>query len=92
MVALPMRIAHPNQIQILEMLLDQARAGTLDGLLVFSMSRAASSSQMGVFGCYSERLQRACYALTKGLNVIADRIAASGTDGHTYSDPIREEQ
>jgi hypothetical protein len=50
-----------------------------------STSRGDSLS---ITGSYANRLQSAAFAMIKGLNDIADRIAESGNAGNSSSGPI----
>jgi murein endopeptidase len=44
---------------------------------------------MSITGTYASRLQSAAFAMIKGLNDIADRIAESGGAGSYSSAPIK---
>ena len=58
-----------------------------DGMIQFiSTSRGDSLS---ITGSYAHRLQSAAFAMIKGLNDIADRIAESGGAGNFASGPIK---
>lgn len=75
--------------ELLAELTAQEKRGELHGFLpIWENDRG---THMRLIGSFTDQLQFAGYTLIKCINVIADKIAESGTAGHTKSGPIREE-
>lgn len=77
-----------NTAAMLADLTAKEQRGELHGMI--HIIKTDEGTSFGVNGEYSERLQFAGYALIKGLNAIADKIAESGSSGYTAAGPIRE--
>jgi hypothetical protein len=58
-----------------------------DGMIQFIST--SSGDSLSITGSYARRLQSAAFAMIKGLNDIADRIAESGNAGNHASGPIK---
>jgi hypothetical protein len=58
-----------------------------DGVIQFTST--SRGDLMSITGTYASRLQNAAFAMIKGLNDIADRIAESGNAGSFSSGPVK---
>ena len=65
-------------------------SGGAKGSMIFTINEAGNDSDMHITGVYEERLQYGIFTLIKGLNRLADMMAATGTVGHFSAGPIHE--
>lgn len=73
---------------MLASLVEKEKRGELHGII--HVIKTDEGTSFGVNGEYSENLRFAGYAMIKGLNVIADKVAENGSSGYTTAGPIRE--
>lgn len=70
--------------------LDRMRAqettGDLEGSILIATTK--QGTEFHVLGACAERLQLAVLAMVKGLNIVTDKIIATGTAGSTRSDSV----
>jgi len=71
---------------ILEDLLNQERAGEMEGSILIATTR--SGTEFHVLGACADRLQLGVLALVKGLNIVTEKIIATGSAGHTRADSV----
>lgn len=64
----------------------QEAAGELEGSIIIATTRRGT--EFHVLGACAERLQLGVLAMVKGLNIITDKIVATGTAGSTRSDSV----
>lgn len=86
-VAFKKRATRNEFVSQVEDLRGLADRGEMQGLMHF-VSDADGRVRISISGAFADRLQLGQYALTKALNDITDRIAASTTAGYTISDSI----
>lgn len=73
---------------VLAGLRDQQDSGDLQSFMYFAEGRDGTT-RYGVYGGFADRLQFAAHTLVQALNTVSNRIAESGTAGHTESPSIR---
>lgn len=70
--------------------LDRMRAqedtGDLEGSILIATTKRGT--EFHVLGACADRLQLAVLAMVKGLNIVTDKIVATGTAGSTKADPV----
>lgn len=64
----------------------QEAAGELEGSIIIATTRRGT--EFHVLGACADRLQLGVLAMVKGLNVITDKIVATGTAGSTRSGSV----
>lgn len=64
----------------------QEDAGELQGSILISKTR--HGTEFHVLGACAERLQLAVLAMVKGLNIVTDKIVATGQVGNTRTDSL----
>lgn len=71
---------------VLEGLSRKEASGELEGSILIANTR--HGTELHVLGSCAERLQLGMLAMVKGINIIADKIVATGTAGSTRSDSV----
>lgn len=71
---------------ILEDLLAREKSGEMEGSILIATTK--SGTEFHVLGSCADRLQLGVLALVKGLNIVTDKIIATGSAGHTRSDSV----
>lgn len=66
---------------VLAGMMAQEGTGELQGSVHIAATR--NGTEIHILGTCADRLQVGVLALVKGLNFVCDKIAASGTSGHT---------
>jgi hypothetical protein len=61
-------------------------SGEMEGSILIASTK--TGTEFHVLGTCAERLQIGVIALVKGLNVVADKIVATGAVGNTRSDSV----
>jgi hypothetical protein len=64
----------------------QEEAGELQGSIL--ISKTTHGTEFHVLGACAERLQLAVLAMVKGLNIVTDKIVATGQVGYTRTDSL----
>lgn len=64
----------------------QEKTGDLEGSILIADTK--HGTEFHVLGTCAERLQLAVLAMVKGLNIVTDKIVATGTAGSTRSDSV----
>lgn len=86
-IHLPRRVgARTDTAATLARLSAQEEAGELQGSIL--IARTKSGTEFHVLGTCAERLQLAVLAMVKGLNIVTDKIVATGAVGNTRSDSV----
>lgn len=86
-IHLPRRVgARTDTAATLARLSAQEEAGELQGSILIAKTR--TGTEFHVLGTCAERLQLAVLAMVKGLNIVTDKIVATGTVGHTISGSV----
>jgi len=65
---------------------EKEASGELEGSVLIANTK--SGTEFHVLGTCAERLQLAVLALVKGLNIVTDKIVATGTAGSTRSSSV----
>lgn len=78
--------ARSDTAAALERISAQEAAGELEGSIIIATTRRGT--EFHVLGACAERLQLGVLAMVKGLNIITDKIVATGTAGSTRSDSV----
>ena len=78
--------ARSDTAAALERMSAQEAAGELEGSIIIAATRRGT--EFHVLGTCAERLQLGVLAMVKGLNIITDKIVATGTAGSTRSDSV----
>lgn len=78
--------ARSDTAMALEGLSRKEASGELEGSILIASTR--HGTEFHVLGSCAERLQLGVLAMVKGLNIITDKIVATGTAGSTRSDSV----
>lgn len=82
----PRAAAGSETAVVLGRMSEQEKTGELQGSILISTT--SRGTEFHVLGTCAERLQLAVLAMVKGLNIITDKIVATGAAGNSKSDPV----
>lgn len=82
----PRQSARSDTAIVLDGLSEKEASGELQGSIFIAATR--HGTEFHVLGACAERLQLGVLAMVKGLNIITDKIVATGTAGNTRSDSV----
>jgi len=78
--------AKTKTAEALDRMSAQESSGDLQGSILIANTK--QGTEFHVLGACAERLQLAVLTMVKGLNIVTDKIVASGTAGSTRSEPV----